>query len=292
MEEGRGGWQAPLLLDNSNTSHSLFRYLPMKEVIVIDIYNMRVFNYGDSVQVRLYNKLIKSGCQPCAPPEGKERPFLSAGKDKCPDPDPGRSVDSSVSRTKNKLYGIARANMWDLFITLTFDRALTDSADYGLVSRRTRKWLNNLRERHCPDLKYLMVPELHKDGEHWHVHGLLADVGGLQLAPSGIVKAGKEVYNLPGWQYGFSTATYVEDAHRVSSYICKYITKDLAALTQHRKRFWSSANCTRIDDVASNYVIESEELFFKEFGDKIGYVKGASAPAGGLKVKYLEVSPD
>lgn len=255
----------------------------------MDAYNMRVFNYGDSVQVRLYNKPVLSGCQ---------ADLLDVELNDCSDipldeavlkMKEEHSINSSVNRTKNKLYGIARANVWELFITLTFDRNITDSSDYDLVSKRTRVWLNHLKSRYCPDLKYVIVPELHKDGIHWHIHGLLANVSGLQLTESGVVKNGKMLYNLPGWKYGFSIASYVEDTHRVSSYVCKYITKELATLTKHRKRFWSSSNCTRIEDVTEAYMLDNQKDFFQEYGYNIDHIKSVNLPIG-RKVKYIEVS--
>ena len=257
-------------------------------VISMDMYNMRVFNYGESVQVRLYNKPVVSG-------NGKSQDLCDCTDlpvdDALKQMREEHSINSSVNRTKNKLYGIARANEWDLFVTLTFDRAVTDSADYNLVSQRTRKWLNNIKNRFCPDLKYLVVPELHADGEHWHIHGLLANVGTLQVVESGVVKNGKMLYNLPGWRYGFSTASYVGDTRKVSAYVCKYITKELAALTQHRKRFWASSNCTRIEDVTESYMLDSQADFFQAYGNDIDHIKSVNLPIG-RKVKYIELSSD
>ena len=35
----------------------------------------------------------------------------------------------SLSSTKNRIYNISRSNVWEWFITLTFDREKTDSSD-------------------------------------------------------------------------------------------------------------------------------------------------------------------
>ena len=252
----------------------------------MDMYNMRVFNYGDSFQVRLYSKPVVSGVS-------RETPDSTINAAEPISDDiirmrAERSITSSLNRTKNKLYGIARANEWDLFITLTFDRNITDSSDYDLISRRTRNWLNNIQKRYCPDLKYLVVPELHADRIHWHIHGLLANISGLKMLNTGIVKNGKSIYNLRGWKFGFSTASYVVDSARCASYICKYITKELVTCIKNRKRFWASSNCTRIEDVTENYFIDSQRDFFKSYGSNIDYVKSVNV-LNVNDIKYLEL---
>ena len=249
------------------------------------MYNMKVFRYNGTYQVRIYDS-----------PVFRKDEFFWEESDLDPEELAGmseeerkeHSINVSVNRTKNMIYAIARANVWVLFITLTFDRNKVDSSNYSKVSVLTRRWLNHLRERYCPDMMYLFVPELHADGEHWHVHGLLAGVEGLPLVDSGIVKNGKKIYNIPGWKYGFSTASYIESQERVSSYICKYITKELCTLTQRRRRYWASQNCLRMEDVSEEFTLEKQRLFFETFGDKIDYLKGLKTPRG--LIKYIEVS--
>ena len=145
-------------------------------------------------------------------------------------------IQSSMNRTVQKIYEISRANIWDYFLTLTFDRNKLDSSNYNLLCDKVSKWLNNLRSRYAPDLKYLIVPELHKDGKHYHFHGLLANIGNITLKYSGIKKNGHTIYNLSNWKYGFSTVTKVIDSNKVSSYITKYITKDLCAVSKNKRR--------------------------------------------------------
>lgn len=91
----------------------------------------------------------------------------------------------SLSATKNRIYNIARSNTWQWFITLTFDRNKVESSDYDIITQRLHKFLSNLQQRKCPDMKYLIVPELHKDGEHYHFHGLISGVDNLRFCFSG-----------------------------------------------------------------------------------------------------------
>lgn len=247
------------------------------------MYNMKVYRYNGTYQIRIYDSpVFRKGefdlGDDDVDPEDLEQMSEEERK--------AHSINVSVNRTKNMIYAYARANVWDLFVTLTFDRSKINSAHYGTVSVKARQWLNNLKKL-CPDLKYLAVPELHADGEHWHVHILLAGVDGLPLVDSGIVKNGKKIYNIPGWKYGFSTASYIESQERVSSYICKYITKELCTLTQRRRRYWVSQNCIKMDDVSEEFTLEKQKLFFETFGANIDYLKGLKTPRG--LIKYIEV---
>ena len=256
-------------------------------------YNFRVIDYGDSVQVRLYSTPVLRGGQVSKLDrlhlhDVSDDEFDELLEQKRQE----RSINSSVNRTKNSIYSVARANEWEFFVTLTFDRSKVDSSDYNLISSKSRTWLNHLKARYASDLKYLAVPELHTDGKHWHIHALLSNIGSIKLEDSGIVKAGKKIYNLPGWNYGFSTASMIESSERVSSYICKYITKELATLTQHRKRFWSSANCVRFKDCVSDEFLDDPGLIFEKYGDSIDYIKKVKCPVVNRSVTYVEISKE
>lgn len=51
-----------------------------------------------------------------------------------------------------------------------------------------------------------------------------------------------KIYNIPLWKYGFSTATIIRDSSKASSYITKYITKDLSHILQNQHRYLASQN--------------------------------------------------
>ena len=164
---------------------------------------------------------------------------------------------NSVNRTKRKIYDLARACEWNYFITLTFNGSKIDRTDFKLCMSKVRNWLQNQRRDYAPDLKFLIVPELHKDGVSWHCHGLLVDVGNMQFIDSGKCAVGKKaydrkglykdfpiIYNLSGWQWGFSTAIKIHDneGHKTEQYITKYITKQSCILTKGCHRYYASKN--------------------------------------------------
>ena len=133
----------------------------------------------------------------------------------------------SVKRAKERVFDIAYCNDFTHFITWTLDQAKIDRYDSKEVSRKLKKYLDNHVQRH--DLKYLVIPEHHKDGAI-HMHGLIS--GDVDLIDSGhTTKDGKRIYNMPQWTLGYSTAIEL-DQHkdRIAKYITKYITKDFAKI--------------------------------------------------------------
>lgn len=147
----------------------------------------------------------------------------------------------SYNRTKNKIFEYSRCVKWEKFITLTFNEQKVDRYNFDECSRIARKWLNNQR-RNAPELQYLLVPELHKDGAY-HFHGLLANTGNMKFKDSGKrTKDKRIVYNMASWNYGFTTAVDIYDTHGISKYIGKYITKELCGITKGKNRYFVSSN--------------------------------------------------
>lgn len=227
------------------------------------MYNVRLIEYASGTQVRVYSRALSDGCTP----EGLGLPDAPAPADSpvCREPDggvgakePDRSFVSSLNRTRNSIYHIARSNVWEWFVTLTLDGKKLDRYDFPFLSKKVRKWFEHLKERKAPGLYYLVVPERHKDGA-WHFHGLLGGCDGLDFIDSGHVDgSGNPVYNFGNWKFGFSTATAVQDSSRVSSYVCKYITKTLCEQTPGLQRYWASKNCKRAE--VREAMLEGREL--------------------------------
>ena len=158
-------------------------------------------------------------------------------------------------RDKTKIYDKARANEWHWFATFTFDSSIVDRANYDECYKKLSTWLKNIRNRYCPNLKYLCVPELHSDGVNWHFHGLLANVEELTFVQAINGKKdsvyyglplkdnnGNDVYTLEEYRLGFATFTRVKDTRRVSHYITKYVTKSVSFKLEGRNRHLASRN--------------------------------------------------
>ena len=267
-------------------------------------YNLKVYEYADGIQIRLYNQPITSIEKvppvPIAKPyEPEELPKVHTSKllnhsKKVHASEPSEKqrehvIQSSMNRTVQKIYEISRANIWDYFLTLTFDRNKLDSSDYNLLCDKVSKWLNNLRSRYAPDLKYLIVPELHKDGKHYHFHGLLANIGNITLKDSGIKKNGHTIYNMSNWKYGFSTVTKVKDSNKISSYVTKYITKELCAVSKNKRRYWTSKNCDTAKISVYNLPYEDISEILDKNSQSIRHASSITIESAGLIINYIEM---
>ena len=152
------------------------------------------------------------------------------------------SLRISRSRTIKKIYDIGRSNYWDWFLTFTFSPAMVNRYDYVECSQKMSFWLKNMRKNN-PDMKYLVVPEQHKDGA-WHFHGLFANVNSAEFLSSGkYTDKGQEIFNVGKYKLGFTEAIKLDGSFAVVSYLCKYITKKLCEQTKGKKRYWFSRNC-------------------------------------------------
>jgi len=150
---------------------------------------------------------------------------------------------SSTRRSKTSVTDYALCNEFSQFITLTLDPSKVDSLDYDISKKLVSKWINNQR-RHSPLLTYILVAEKHKSGRI-HFHMIVNNFNGeLEKAVNSktgrnLIKGGKQIYNLKGWNYGFSTLSFIENKEATARYLQKYLTKDFIEAF-NKKRFWTS----------------------------------------------------
>lgn len=270
------------------------------------MYNVRIKKFFDTEQVQIFSNACHSEgevervrynhitgeilTRPRHPAgsELMENPFANGRREWLVNLDNTQSLQDSAqksaSRTINSIYDIARSNPWDWFVTLTFSPDKVNRYNYEECTQKLSKWLNNLR-RNSPDMVYLVVPERHKDGAY-HFHGLFQNVDGLEFVDSGHVDGqGRIIYNIGNYKLGFTTATAIEDYHKACSYLCKYITKDLCALTSGKKRYWCSKNVRR-PEVIEIMLEKSEGERIKEYIKDHTYVKKIDSPYN--SVTYIE----
>lgn len=198
------------------------------------MFNCKITEYPDgTAQVRVYNPAVITGARP-----------ENSGNKSSDSSDSSESLEKSLSRTRNALHDYARCADWTWFVTLTFAPEKVDRTNFKECMAKARNWLQNVRKRFAPDIKYLVVPELHADGVSWHIHALLADIefSDTFFKKSGRKSNGMDIYNLSKWHFGFSTATKVRDIASVKKYILKYITKQSIILSAGQHRYYVSNN--------------------------------------------------
>ena len=252
-------------------------------------YNTKIIDYGDYLHIQYYDRTLSR----VDFPDYIQKQFDQDEKDTIindlkvdSEEKQVHNIKTSLNRSKNNLYRIARSNEWDLFITITFDQKLTDSSNFEEVSKKITTFLNNLRKRGSPDLKYLIVPELHKDKQHYHFHGLISNAPSLDLVDSGHVdKAGDIIYNIYNWKIGFTTAMKIKSQAAVRNYIGKYITKDLMQKLKYKKRYFASKN---VYICPEEYKMLHLEDIYDQYADNISFAKTVTIN-GIQRIKYFEV---
>ena len=235
---------------------------------------------------------------------------LHGGAEKSDTPREDRERSDNEHRARNAIFDIAACNDWQYFVTLTLDAEQIDRYDPAQIVRPVVKWFDNMVQRR--GLRYLIVPEHHRDGAI-HFHGLIAG-DDLRLSDSGTVKVpGRKkpvkratakrnkvpedqqhtVYNWDDFKLGFSTAIAIYgERGTLAKYMTKYITKDLGKIFGHRyfaggKGLRRKPRSGALDLNFDRIPEQSHALPFE-----LGYVKYVTLPSKeALNDFLLEVSP-
>ena len=105
------------------------------------------------------------------PPERKRQSGRDAPK-----------LENSLARSRSAVWELALCNPWEWFVTLTLNPAKRDRYDLRTSYGQLSKFFNNYNSRTDAALKYLLIPEPHRDGA-WHFHGLLSGLPPPHLRP-------------------------------------------------------------------------------------------------------------
>lgn len=125
-------------------------------------YNARVKYYPNGTQkITVFNRGVFN-------PDGWERIRKDEEEKDRREYDLTNPRDDNVKRAKDKIFDIAFVNEWDYMVTLTLDQTKIDRYDAKEINKRVGQWLKHQVQR--KDLRYLVIPEYHKDGAV-HFHG-------------------------------------------------------------------------------------------------------------------------
>ncbi len=174
----------------------------------------------------------------------------------------------SIVRAITAIRELVACNEWRAFVTITLspekwkDRCNPESLQ-STIKNLAMKWKRMQRDKTRPykDFKYLLIPELHKNGAV-HLHGFVnlipreyyiryteADIMSDQPLPQYIcdaVKAGREIAHCTAWDelFGYNVIEPIQDLDRAANYATKYVTKDLGK-TPFACRYWCSRGLQR-----------------------------------------------
>lgn len=193
---------------------------------------LKVFGDGENKKI----KLIRMNCLKTSGLEINKKLQVERGKQN------DSKINESILRSKSKIFELAYCNPWDWFFTGTINPNKQDRTDLELFHKQLTQWLRNYNKIHSLNIKFLFVPEKHKDGKSWHVHGFIyglpvehltqfqiGDKIGKGLADK--VLNGDIVYNWKAYfnRFGFCDLEPIRNHEAVSKYVTKYINKELAS---------------------------------------------------------------
>lgn len=164
----------------------------------------------------------------------------------------------SMRRAKQTIADYTLCNDFVWFGSLTFKEQIYDR---DVAKKKVQKWFDNLKQRKYKDLKYIAIFEMHEKGG-WHVHALLSDEcsADMEYAQKRCIKGSKKrrsVYHMKSWRFGFTDLERIDDKERVSSYICKYITKDMF-YEKSAQMYLVSKNCEKPVELRSVAIDQRE----------------------------------
>lgn len=205
------------------------------EGLTHDYWNM--YAYGNEIKVVYIKRgTISRAKKPSRPPATVPKSGLSSDEKI-------ERFSQSVSRARARVFELAMCNEFRYFCTFTQDEKKRDRFDLSAFRKDLAQMVRNLNRGRAPDkkIKYLLIPEQHKDGA-WHLHGLLQGLSDTDLRefrlnekiPKNIkntIKNGQKVYDWTTYRrkFGYFTCTEIGDITACSKYVTKYITKSLSS---------------------------------------------------------------
>lgn len=198
-------------------------------------------------------------------------------------------LNESLSRSRSKVFELAMANPWQHFVTLTVNGASYDRYNLNEVYGAISKWINNINYTRNKNIKYLLVPEPHKDSA-WHFHGLMLGLDDNELCAFDFssrlplyikskITHGEPVFNWPRYaeKFGWVIVEPIRNHEACAGYMTKYITKELqhSSIALNHHIYYSSKNLKRAEELYRGELrqnieqpdFENEYIRTKNFSD-------------------------
>jgi len=105
--------------------------------------------------------------------EEKNTLYEVKDKNKCDRNVNEEKLSNSISRTKSKILEYALCNDFEYFVTLTLNKSKIDRSDINNFVKKLGQYIRNIKKLKNQKIQYILIPEKHKDGKNWHMHGLM-----------------------------------------------------------------------------------------------------------------------
>lgn len=154
-------------------------------------------------------------------------------------------LTNNIVRARSRVLELALCNPWEHFITLTIDKNKYDRYDLSTYYKDLSQFIRDQRKKYQSDIKYLLIPERHKNGA-WHMHGFLHG-----LIPEMLQE---NAHGYMDWldyskKFGYCSIDKIKYKDRASIYITKYVTKDYTKTVTklNAKMYYSSRGLQRAE---------------------------------------------
>lgn len=152
-------------------------------------------------------------------------------------PDADEKLKGNIRRAARMIEGYSLCNPWHWFGTFTLNPAYRDRADLDSFRADFMQFIRDCRKKYG-DVEALLVPELHKSRDGWHMHGLIFGIPEEALRPFTLqeklptylrdkVKKNEPIFDWPEYRqsFGFVDMEPIRSRDAAARYITKYITK-------------------------------------------------------------------
>ena len=161
---------------------------------------------------------------------------------------------NNISRAKGKVFEYAKCNDWDWFFTGTLDKRKQDRYNLKGYIADLGQLIRNERKRTGAEIRYLLIPEQHKDGA-WHMHGYFYGIPETDVTCN--------AYGYFSWgryaeRFGYCSLDKIKDKDRCDNYITKYISKDMGglAIEKNKKLYYVSRGLSTAEVLHQAYTTE------------------------------------
>lgn len=224
---------------------------------------------------------------------------------------------NNIIRAQSMIQALGFCNDWDFFVTLTLDPSKShDRNDLDLFRSRLTSFFRKLRFESGCACRFLLVPELHKSGSGWHMHGLLSDFPDSCFRPFslfenlpdyilGRLAKGDQLFDFPRYRenFGYVVVDPLRSRDHAVSYLTKYVVKGLNAtgtrIDKGKHLYFASRGLSRpelmeeSDQYSSSPVLDEVESRLQPTWDSdISYEVDGEVRTLGFKIWYEAPSDD
>ena len=191
--------------------------------------------------------------------EDKNTLYEVEDKNKCDRNVNEEKLSNNISRAKSKILEYALCNDFEYFVTLTLNKNKIDRSNIDNFIKKLSRYIRYIRESTGEKIEYVLIPEKHKDGKNWHIHGLMKGLKDLRKydisenipkkMKDKIIKYRENDLHLYEWEgyskrFGFNCIEPIRNKEACSRYITKYISKnldnDMGITEKNKKKYYVS----------------------------------------------------